>query len=279
LITNIANLEKSEKTYDFQLLYDKKTGKVFYYRKFYDRFMKVYNFDTNLVYESNTNTQLLVNLKRKGFVKGIHDVYSDTFEYSDNNQEFLKKHEWSGDNYIKQTIDKIERLKEYFTIELEKTLTNSKNLSEVKSNMDNLLKKFLDCKFAPLDKFLLDIGKNIFANDEQTLIDIKGEIFKFNKIYKQFMDKKVSRLITIRTIDITICKAVEDYLKIKTIENLVDNACDIKIEDDIYGFGEEETWGTSMDGDLYNYCFAKDEEHAKKITGELRFRLIAEGKI
>jgi hypothetical protein len=34
-----------------------------------------------------------------------------------------------------------------------------------------------------------------------------------------------------------------------------------------------------MDGDLYNYCFAKDEEHAKKITGELRFRLIAEGKI
>jgi TATA-box binding protein (TBP) (component of TFIID and TFIIIB) len=231
LITNITNLEKSAKTYDFQLVYDKKTNKVFYYRKFYDRFMKVYNFDTNLVYGSNKpdSLQLLVNLKRKGFVKGIHDTYNDTIEYSDNNKDFLKHHEWSGDNYIKQTIDKIERLKEYFTLELEKTLTNSKNLTEVKNNMDILLKKFVDFKFIPLDKFLTDIGKNIFANDEQTLIDIKGEIFKFNKIYKQFMDKKVSRLITIRTIDITICKAVEDYLKIKTIENLVDNACDVKI--------------------------------------------------
>ncbi len=56
------------------------------------------------------------------------------------------------------------------------------------------------------------------------------------------------------------------------------NTEQIRIEDSDYGFGDENTYGFDVNKNLYNHCFAKDEEHAIKITNELRTFLIAENK-
>jgi TATA-box binding protein (TBP) (component of TFIID and TFIIIB) len=225
IINNITQFSNIPKTYDFQLLYDEQTQNVTYYRKYYDRFLKDYNFNTDILSNSNGNgngngigntngiKQNTVNYNRKGFIKGIHDKYN---QYSDlieeQNYSILNSTDWYGDNYIKIIINKIENLKEYFTSELESTLSNSKTLIEVKQGVELLMKKYTDFKFAPLDKLLSDISKNMFSLDEQTLIDIKHEIFKFNRVYKHFLEKKINRLITIRTLDINICNYVKDYL-------------------------------------------------------------------
>jgi len=237
IIKNINNLKDVSKMFDFQLVYDETTKNVFYYRKYFDRFLKDYNFDTNLVYDDNknqsnnnnnnninntnnksnnnnqsNNNTSHVNFNRKGYIKGIHDLYVDTIE--NDNQEYLKENEWSGDNYIKMIIDKLERLKSYFTKELETSLINSTSLIEVKKNIESLMKIYTDFKFNSLDKLLSDISKNMFSTDEQTLIDIKSEVFKFNKIYKNLLENKINRLISIRTIDIDICNSVKKYLNI-----------------------------------------------------------------
>ena len=268
ITTDIKKLTEIPKTYDFQLIYDPITNSVSYYRKYYDRFLKDYEFDTNLVYNINgtgggggggggggcggntlsnntlsnntvsnntvsnntvsNNTEFLtnfVNLNRKNYIKGIHDIYniqSDPIE--EVNNYFLKTNEWSGDKYIRNTIDKIDKLKDYFTRDLEQTLIKSKNLNNVKEGIENLIKKYTDFKFAPLDKILSDIGKRMFSSDEQTLIDVKHEIFKFNRIYKTFLEKKINRLITIRTIDITICNYVKEYLLKQNQNNSISNS-------------------------------------------------------
>ena len=292
---DIKTLNEISKIYDFQLIYDENTNSVSYYRKYYNRFLKDYEFDTDLVYENkksnttqsntsqsntsqsntsqsntvsnntitNTNSQSsFVNLNRKHFIKGVHDVYninSDLIEKE--NSEFLKENEWSGDEYIRNTINKIDKIKDYFTSDLEDTLINSTTLNEVKQGVENLMKKYTDFKFPLLDKILSDISKNlfsanehtvidptqnntnnsnnnttnnnttnsnnnsnsntkkrsdsknhIFSTDEQTLINVKNEIFKFHRVYKHFLEKKINRLVTIRTIDITICEYVKQYL-------------------------------------------------------------------
>ena len=244
--TNIETLKIVDKTCDFQLIYDPKTKNVFYYRQFYDRFLTPYEFDTNIIYDTNIiinknggnsssgdvdddvdadavgdadheNLENLLNLKdktvnykRKGFVEGIHDKYKDTIE--DANKVFLKENEWSGDAYIQSIITKIEHIKDYFTYELENTLIKSNSLLNIKRNIEELMKKYTDFKFTQLDKILSDINKNLYSNDKQTLNNLKNEIFKFNKQYKHLLEKKVNRLVNIRTIDITICNAVKEYL-------------------------------------------------------------------
>ena len=220
--TNIDSLKIVDKTYDFQLIYDKKTKNVFYYRQFYDRFLTPYDFDTDIIYgnvsnvsENGVNNTTLkynteLNYKRKGFIEGIHNLYKDSIE--EEYKLFLKENNWSGDNYIKTIIQKIEDIKEYFTNELENTLIKSNTLIEIKKNIDDLIKKYSDFKFPKLDKILTNINKNLYSNDEQTLNNIKNDIFKYNKEYKHVLEKKVNRLINIRTIDITICNAVKEYL-------------------------------------------------------------------
>ena len=244
--TNIESLKNIDKTYDFQLIYDPKTNNVFYYRKYYDRFLTPYIFDTDIIYTTNIdnisnisdisdscNTEELdhivpqkqkvkndvnggvkglpqVNYSRKGFVKGIHDTYKDTIE--NGHSSFLRENEWYGDNYIKTIISKIEHIKTYFIYELEKALYKSNTLIEVKGNIDTIIKKYTDFKFIQLDKILSDINKNLYANDEQTLSNLKNEIFKYHKQYIHLLEKKVNRLVNIRTIDITICNAVKQYI-------------------------------------------------------------------
>jgi TATA-box binding protein (TBP) (component of TFIID and TFIIIB) len=246
---NIESLKHIDKTYDFQLVYDKNTKNVFYYRKFYNRFLTAYEFDTDDIYDTTifdsinfeskdkgeggegvqmnfydkakiNNLRTLIDkpihFERKGFIKGIHDTYKDTIE--EDNKLFLKENEWYGDNYIKTIIAKIEHMKDYFEYELEASLINSYSLIEVKKNIDELMKKYTDFKFTQLDKILGDISKNLYSNDDQTLGIIKNEIFKYNKQYKNLLEKKVNRLINIRTIDITICNAIKEYL-LQSIDN------------------------------------------------------------
>lgn len=235
--TNIESLKNIDKTYDFQLIYDPKTNNVFYYRKYYDRFLTPYIFDTDIIYTTNTNniseTQDLdqvvpqkqkgknidnggpkaltqVNYNRKGFIKGIHDTYQDTIE--EGHSSFLKENQWYGDNYIKTIISKIEHIKTYFIYELENILNKSNTLIEVKGNVDTIIKKYTDFKFIQLDKILSDINKNLYNDDEQTLSNLKNEIFKYHKQYIHLLEKKVNRLVNIRTIDITICNAVKTYI-------------------------------------------------------------------
>jgi len=231
ITTDIKTLAEISKTYDFQLIYNLDTKSVSYYRKYYDRFLKDYEFDTDLVYGTNgpngsngiNEGHNFVNLNRKNFVKGIHNIYninSDPLE--EENKSFLKENNWNGDLYIRNTIDKINRIKDYFTSDLENTLSNCKTLLEVKQGIEELMKKYTDFKFTLLDKLISDIGKDMFSNDKQTLIDIKHEIFKFNRVYKNFLEKKINRLVTIRTIDITICNYVKEYLLLKDAEDTED---------------------------------------------------------
>ena len=249
--TNIESLKNIDKTYDFQLIYDPKTKNVFYYRKYYDRFLTPYIFDTDIIYDTTELTDLTelsvssdsgeedtekqkqkkhdkggassssidtitnlinkqVNYNRKGFIKGIHDTYKDTIEKD--HTRFLIDNEWYGDDYIKTIISKIEHIKTYFIYELENTLNKSYTLIEVKINIDNIKKKYTDFKFIQLDKILSDINKNLYSDDEQTLSNLKNEIFKYHKQYIHLLEKKVNRLVNIRTIDITICNAVKTYI-------------------------------------------------------------------
>jgi TATA-box binding protein (TBP) (component of TFIID and TFIIIB) len=211
VIKDIKKLPEISNIYDFQLVYDPINKNVTYYRKYYNRFLKDYDFNTDLICEQ-TETSSFVNLNRKNFVKGVHDIYNITSDpIEEANNTFIKETDWNGDLYIKYTINKLDKLKAYFTNDLEYKLSNSKSLDELKINIEELMAKYTDFKFTPLDKLLSDIGKNIFSTDNQTLIDIKLEICKFNRVYSHFLEKKINRLINIRTIDITICNAVKYY--------------------------------------------------------------------
>jgi TATA-box binding protein (TBP) (component of TFIID and TFIIIB) len=70
--------------------------------------------------------------------------------------------------------------------------------------------------------------KQIYSTDEQTIINVKNEIFKFHRVYKHFLEKKINRLVTIRTIDITICNYVKQYLlnQDKNLESTLESTLD-----------------------------------------------------
>ena len=214
LENNIIGIGNSNKN-DFQIIYDKQTNSVFYYRKSYNRFLIPYDFDTDIIYNAicldNFNIKdKTVNFNRKNYVKEIHDSYNDTIESK--NKSFLKENEWYDDNTIKTIITKIEHIKYYFTFELEQALINSFTLIDIKKNIESIIKKYTNFKFIPLDKILGNIHKNLYNYDEQTLNTVKNDIFKFNKQYINLLEKKINRLVNIRTIDISICNFVKNYL-------------------------------------------------------------------
>jgi len=263
VLADIKLLVSVPKTFDLQVVYNPQTKKVFYYRKYYDRFLKNYNFDINSIYNEiqinkNTNTNTITNtntntnntihnesdidilsgkqikvekenkkkqkkqniiqikeygfnIKRKNFKKGIHDVYSDTIE--EDNKVFLKENEWYGDNQIMTTIDKIELIKILFEKDMGDVLTTSTNLSNLRENVEKLSNKYQDFKFDNLDEILNNINKNIYSTDEHTLVDIKSEIYKFIKEYRNLLEKKVNRMVIIRNTDVSICNDLEKYLE------------------------------------------------------------------
>ena len=59
------------------------------------------------------NEQIIVDFNRKWYVKEIHDNYKDLME--DENKDILANKMWSGDNYIKHSINKIELIKNHVT--------------------------------------------------------------------------------------------------------------------------------------------------------------------
>ena len=246
ILSDINELINIPKTFDLQIVYNAKTNQMFYYRKYYDRFLKNYNFDINTIYTEHKNTinkgkqdiqdaqsiesndtkqgantkqsadikdkykEYSFNIKRKNFKKGIHDAYYDIIEQ--NNKEILKNNEWYGDDDIMIIIDKIELIKSLFEKEMENLLSISTTLINVKDNIEKISHKYQDFKFDELDDILNNINKNIYSNDEHTLVDIKSEIYQFNKLYRNLLEKKINRLVIIRNIDVSICYNLEKYL-------------------------------------------------------------------
>jgi hypothetical protein len=230
VLQNIKLLGLTKKTFDYQVVYDNKHNKVFYYRKYYDRFLKNYNFDINKIYSEKKNNRILennsilssysFNIKRKNFIKGIHDVYIDLIEGK--NIDFLKENEWYGDNEIMRTIDKIELIKTLFVNDMEDVLSSSKTLFELSNNIDKLSQKYQDFKFNDLDEILMNISKNIYSTDENTLVDIKTNVYQFVKYYRNLLEKKINRLVIIRNIDVLICYNLEKYLELnKTVDDVI----------------------------------------------------------
>lgn len=228
VLSDIKQLSSSPKTFDYQIVYDNKLQKVFYYRKYYDRFLKNYSFDIDKIYSEIQKQKLEkidehkhskplvgycfnINIKRKNFRKGIHDTYLDSMERE--NIEFLKENEWYGDNEIMRTMDKIELIKTLFASDMEQVLSSSKTLFELSDNVDKLSIKYQDFKFSELDDILMNISRNIYSTDENTLVDIKSEVYQFIKIYRNLLEKKINRLVIIRNIDVLICYNLEKYLQ------------------------------------------------------------------
>jgi len=293
VLNNISELINVAKTFDFQVVYDSDKNKVFYYRKYYNRFLKNYNFDIDKIYNdykglsatvldnsiddttstddkkikskvkckksSNIDTEIGIdvkkqekekekekdkkkkniiqikeynfNIKRKNFIKGIHDAYSDIIE--DEHKDFLKENEWYGDNEIMRTIDKLELIKTLFEKDMENVLTISKTLLDVRDNIERLGLKYQDFKFDELDEILTNINKGIYSTDENTLVDVKSEIYHFIKTYRNLLEKKINRLVIIRNIDVLICYNLEKYLETQernTIES-IDKLKNISLED------------------------------------------------
>jgi TATA-box binding protein (TBP) (component of TFIID and TFIIIB) len=232
---DISNLDISENKHDFQLVYNQNTNQVYYYRKKYNRFINSYNFDTNIVYDKSPKNKSNVNFIRKGYEKDVHDKYNDTIESK--YTSFLNKNNWSGDNYIKETIDLIDKIKEYFYKEIENILSTANNLETIKSEMDIILQKYSDFSSVTIEKItieklLIEIGKKYYNNDDTTIIDIKSRIYNYAKQYKVICEKKINRLINIRTIDISICNYVKKYLdSINNIEFNTDGKYYISLEE------------------------------------------------
>ena len=189
--TNIESLQKVDKTFDFQLIYDTKSKNVFYYRQFYDRFLTPYEFDTDEIYNisdvekrntknsttnSNTNSNSSINTNINNTYKNYNNNCENIIKLNDKNvnfnrkgfvknihdtykdtieeehKSFLQENEWYGDNAIKNIITKIEHIKYYFTYELENLLIKSNSLIEIKKNIDIIMKKYTDFKFTPIRK-------------------------------------------------------------------------------------------------------------------------------
>lgn len=252
VLANISELANNEKTFNYQVVYNPQTNKVSYYRQNYIRFLDCYNFDIDACYtaqqilpitnnttnntttQSNTSTtepkqstpvktrcrkrgndivnikNFNVNIKRKGFIKGVHDVYEDVLE--EPNKDFLKQNNWFSDNEIMSIIDKFEMVKTLFDEDINVLLSNSKNFNELHNNLLLLGKKYQDFKFEEINTIITDLEKGVYSNDEQTLMNVKDSVFQSRKIYFNLVEKKINRLLTIRTIDINICNDLNSYV-------------------------------------------------------------------
>ena len=178
-------------------------------------------------------------VNNKIFEMGIHDIYEDSlvprkYKLNDNldnnldnsldldsnpndkikygNLEFLIKNNWYSDYQILTIIDKLELIKVIFHKEYEQIIRSSKNLDELYINIITIGKKYLDFEFKGLNSILRDIDENIYPSDEQTLKDVKYEVFKYDAMYQKLLNKKIGRLVMIRNIDVSICNTLTKYI-------------------------------------------------------------------
>ena len=216
VMDNIKNITNIQPSLDIQFVYDNINRKITYYRRYHNRFLKNYNFELEELYSQTPSRAATISLqtvsfdiKNKNFVKGLHDTYNDVLE--DSNKDFLESNEWYGDNAILKIIDMIEFSKNIIEKELGDILTTSRTLLEVREKVIKLQNKFLDFKFIGLTHILTNITDGIYQENEQSLKDLKTEIYQFLKQYNLLLNKKISRLITIRNADINICSNLEKY--------------------------------------------------------------------
>ena len=102
---------------------------------------------------------------------------------------------------------------------MENILLSSKTLIDIKNNIANLSNKYQDFKFEDLDTIMVNISKNIYSNDDNSIVDIKYEIYQFIKIYQRHLEKKINRLVIIRNNDVNICYNLEIYINLQLEKN------------------------------------------------------------
>lgn len=225
---NIADVPRTSVTYDMQMVYNPVLKKVTYYRRYYTRFLNNYKFNLAEAYESRSQgeigkAKLGIDLKGKNFLKGIQDTYIDNFESDAPGKaalEELESNNWFGDARILKIIDMLEFAKGYITKAVESILSTTRDFKALRAEIINLqqesvldFQNYAKDKDAPVLKTILDnISKDIYPNDEQTLIEVKSEIHEIMKDYLVMHNKKITRLIFIRNSDINICHMLEEYI-------------------------------------------------------------------
>lgn len=230
----------SSRTFDMQILYNPSTKKITYYRRYYKNFINLYKFNLEDLYNQN-NKNLVINqqinlfenqesnlhttiyqkinfdLKGKNFVKGISNTYIDTTEHQIH--DLLESNDWYNDIKILIIIDMLVFLKEYATIQMVNILTSSKTLKDLRKHIMQFQIQITDFKFTELTVILDNISSSLYSTNEQTLIEIKSQIYEILKQYKTILTKKITQLIFIRNSDVSICNMLEEYLAKHPISN------------------------------------------------------------
>jgi hypothetical protein len=233
---------KSSRTFDMQILYDSKTKKITYYRRYYTKFLNPYKFNLEELYHHDKTSytpkanptanptvnptanptvnpitnpisiyqQLKIELKGKNFEKGVHDIYLDNTLIPTN--ELLESNDWYGDLKILKVIDMLEFVKEYTTNHIENILSSSITLKDLRDAILKFQLQITDFRYPELTAILDNIDSDLYSTDEQTLIDVKSKIHTILKQYRIVLTKKITRLIFIRNCDVSICKMLEEYL-------------------------------------------------------------------
>lgn len=217
ILSNIKDLKNVSRTFDYQVVYDKELKRVFYYRRYYDKFLDNFNLDINKLYDVNSNDnddddiqppnhlkKYKFSIKRKNYIEGVHDMYLD------NNVKVCEN--WYSDNEILCIIDKLEMIKNVYINDMEEVLVNSTTLLKLRENILKLMTKYNEFRFNEIDNILSNITKNIYANDDNKLVDIKTEINNIVKKYRYILEKKINRLVTVRNVDVLICNNLDKYL-------------------------------------------------------------------
>jgi TATA-box binding protein (TBP) (component of TFIID and TFIIIB) len=226
---------------DFQIVYH--NGNIYYYRKNYNRFLINFRFDIDKEYNniisnkqkielSDINNNLLIknnrrknnekitignynfNVNNKLFEFGIHDVYEDKLIKENNNlHSKLIDNQWYYDDDILKIIDKIEIIKIIFRNDMEKILNEVHNIIELRLKVLDIGLKYNDFHFNELEKLLKQIELEIIpADDEVAFTNTKNKIYQFIQCYQNLLDKRIYRLVMIRTLDISICNKIKEYL-------------------------------------------------------------------
>lgn len=234
---------------DFQLVYCPEMKTVSYYRRDYSRFLKNYSslfdrLDTLIkdlvekeqkdIKESiidkpnssngickNQNGEIILNgyhfnINNKVFEMGIHNCYDDYIEKDKDISDKLIESNWFSDKRIMEIIDKIEIIKSLFRMDLQKVLTDSKSLDELRTGIINIGQVYNDFEFREVNNILKNINDgSIYANDDRTLLDIKNIIHGFEAAYFKILNKKIYRMTMIRNMDVSICHMLGQFLEQK----------------------------------------------------------------
>lgn len=223
---DIDNILDAPVTFDMQLVWD--GSRMSYFRRYCNRFLKNFKFNLEEQYRKqiranlkksnqsdqpdiNIYNQIKVDIKRKNFIKGVHDRYYDNSSYNAK-LKLLEEKEWFSDRRVLEIVDMIHYAKLLFDNETANILESCNTIKDIRERLIKLKGSYLDFRYPELNGMLDSMYKGYYASDEQTLINVKVEIRVFIKNYKQLLDKKINRLLYIRNSDVTICDSINKYI-------------------------------------------------------------------